>query len=91
MGFNFAFGKKQKIGKYIGAYVSDRVKEKQSYEKQLTRLEAQLKAKTIDQQVYERFRNLLEIKFIQTREEARKEIQNIFQKRLSPKPKIGGF
>ena len=78
MGFNFAFGKKQKIGKYIGTYVGDRVKEKQSYEKQLTRLEAQLKAKTIDQQVYERFRNLLEIKFVQTREEARKEIQNNF-------------
>ena len=91
MCFHFAFGKKQKICQYIGAYVSDRVKEKKSYEKQLTRLEAQLKAKTIDRQVYERYIKMLEIKFVQTSEEARKEIKNNFTKRFSPRTEIGRF
>jgi hypothetical protein len=70
MGFNFSFGKKKKIGKSIRTYVADRVKEKRSFEKQLERLEAQLQNETVDQDTYERFRDVLEINFVKQREEA---------------------
>ncbi len=76
MAFHFAFWKKQKMGKLIGDYVSDRVKEKRAFQEQLKRLYAQLQDKTIDQQIYDRLRDILEFKFILQREEARINIQN---------------
>jgi len=75
MGFHFAFWKKQKIGKLIGGYVSDRVKEKRAFQEQLKRLDSQLQEETIDQQIYERLRDVLEVNFIQQREKARTSIQ----------------
>ena len=70
MGFNFIFGKKKKIGKSIRAYVGDRVKEKRAFEQQLERLEGQLRNKTLDKETYKRLRDVLEINFVQRREEA---------------------
>ncbi|UCH32461.1 MAG: hypothetical protein JSV05_03535 [Candidatus Bathyarchaeota archaeon] len=69
MGFNLSLGKKKKIGKSIRDYVADRVKEKRSFEKQLERLEAELQNETVDQDTYERFRDVLEINFVKQREE----------------------
>jgi len=78
MGFRFAFGKTNKMGKYMDGYISDRMKEKRAYERQLKKLEAQLEENTIDKQIHERLREALEIKFIQQREEARTCIKNKF-------------
>ena len=78
MGFHFAFWKKQKIGKLIGSYVNNRVKENIAFHEQLKRLDSQLQEKTIDQQLYDRLRDILEVKFIQKGEDARTSIQNIF-------------
>ena len=76
MAFHLAFWKKQKMGKLIGDYVSDRVKEKRAFQEQLKRLYAQLQDKTIDQQIYDRLRDILEVKFILQREEARISIKH---------------
>jgi hypothetical protein len=70
MASNFVFGKKKKIGKSIRAYVGDRVKEKRAFEQQLERLEVQLRNNTVDQDTYRRLRDVLEINFVQRREEA---------------------
>jgi hypothetical protein len=78
MDFHLAFWKKQKMGKLIGNYISDRAKEKRVFQEQLKRLDAQLQDKTIDQQKYDRLRNILEVRFIRQREEARTSIQNNF-------------
>ena len=75
MGFHFAFWKKQKMGKLIDDYVNDRAKEKRVFQEQLKRLDAQLQDKTIDQQTHDRLRDILEVKFIQQREEALTSIQ----------------
>ena len=78
MGFHFSFWKKQKIGKLIGSYISDRVKEKRAFKEQLKRLDSQLQEETINQQIYERLRNVLEFNFVQKREEARLKLHNNF-------------
>lgn len=83
MGFHVVFGKKKKIGKSIRTYVKSRVNEKRAFEEQLERLEAQLENKTLDQFTYERMREILEINFIQQREEARTYMQNTFLNTLS--------
>ncbi len=70
MGIGFTFKKKNRIAKYIDSYVAARVKEKEELNQQLTKLETQLQAKEIDEQLYEQFKELLEIKVVQTREEA---------------------
>ena len=62
----------------MDGYISDRMKEKRAYERQLKKLEAQLEENTIDKQIHERLREALEIKFIQQREEARTCIKNKF-------------
>jgi hypothetical protein len=73
MDFPFDFRKKKKIRKQIVAYVEDRVKEKRSFEQQLERLKVQLRNKTVDQDTYERLRDVLEFNFVQQREEAREQ------------------
>ena len=73
MNFPFDFRKKKKIRKLIVAYVEDRVKEKRSFEQQLERLKVQLRNKTVDQDTYERLRDVLEFNFVQQREEAREQ------------------
>ncbi|MCZ2808676.1 MAG: hypothetical protein O2V44_04915 [Candidatus Bathyarchaeota archaeon] len=54
------------------------MKEKRAYERQLKKLEAQLEKNTINKQIHERLREVLEIKFIPQREEARACIKNNF-------------
>lgn len=71
------------MGKSIRAYVTSRVKEKRAFEEQLKRLEAQLQNKTLDQDLYERMREILEINFVQQGDEARMYIQNTFLNSLS--------
>ena len=70
MGIGFNFKKKNKIARYIHSYVAARVREKEELNQQLTKLETQLQEKEIDEQLYEQFKELLEIKIVQTREEA---------------------
>jgi hypothetical protein len=67
MGFNF--GKKRKMRKLIGNYVSFRIKEKRAFDDQLKRLDAQLHDKKIEPDIYERLREILEIKYFQQQEE----------------------
>jgi hypothetical protein len=78
MGFHFVFGKKKKIEKSIRTYVKKRVNKRRAFEEQLERLEAQLQNKTLDQDNYERMKDILEINFVQQREEARTYMQNTF-------------
>ncbi|UCH32498.1 MAG: hypothetical protein JSV05_03725 [Candidatus Bathyarchaeota archaeon] len=73
MNFPFDFREKKKIRKLIVAYVEDRVKEKRSFEQQLERLKVQLQNKTLDQDTYERLRDVLEFNFVRQREEAREQ------------------
>ena len=80
MGFRIAFGKTNKMGKYIGHYISDRMKEKRAYERQLKKFDAQLEKNTINKQIHDRLREDLEIEFIQQREEARACIKKQIQK-----------
>jgi hypothetical protein len=80
LGFSFVFGKKKKLRKSIRTYVADRAKEKRSFEQQLERLEAQLLNKTLDQDSYERMRDILEVSFVQEQEESRAYMQNTFLK-----------
>ena len=70
MGSALSLGKSKKTVKLIRKYVKERMNEKRVLNDQLARLDAQLQNKTIDQHIYERFRDTLEINFIKQREEA---------------------
>jgi regulator of replication initiation timing len=70
MAFGFALGKSSSTVKLIRKYVKERVKENQTLNDQLERLDAQLEDKTIDKYTYERLRDVLEINSIKQREEA---------------------
>ncbi len=76
MGCKLSFWKKKKIEKSIRAYMTNRVKEKRSFQEQLKRLEFQLQNNTLDQFSYERMRDILEINFVQQQEESRAYMQN---------------
>lgn len=52
-------------------YVRNRIKQQKLYAGQMERLQSQLRNKSIDQDTYDRLRNLLEINHEQRREEAR--------------------
>ena len=82
MVFNFGFRKKQKVGKLIGHYVKERIKERQSYNDQLERLVAQLQDETIDQLEHDRLRDLLDATYYQQQQEAWSSIQNKYAKPL---------
>ena len=71
MNFSFGFGKTTpNTGKVIQSYLKARLEEKRILSEQLKRLGAQLKDKKIDKQTYERLKDVLEINFLQQREEA---------------------
>ena len=70
MGFGFSVWKSNNTVKLIRKYVKERVKENQTLNDQLERLDAQLEDKTIDKYTYERLRDVLEINSIKQREEA---------------------
>jgi len=76
MGFNFGFRKKQNVGKLIGYYVKERIKEKQSYTEQLEILVAQLQDETIDQLEHDRLRDLLDANYYQQQQEILSHVQN---------------
>ena len=70
MAFGFGLGKSSNKVKLIRKYVKERVKENQTLNDQLERLDAQLENETIDKYTYERLRDVLEINSIKQREEA---------------------
>jgi regulator of replication initiation timing len=70
MAFGFSLGKSSNSVKLIRKYVKERVKENQTLNDQLERLDAQLENKSIDKYTYERLRDVLEINSIKQREEA---------------------
>jgi len=45
-------------------------REKRSFDQQIERLEVQIQNKTVDQDTYERLRDILEFSFVQQREDA---------------------
>jgi len=78
MGLHLGFGRKKKIGKLIGNYIKARVKEKRAFEKELEELDVWLHGKIIDQDAYQRMKDVLEVGFTRQREEALASIQNTF-------------
>jgi regulator of replication initiation timing len=78
MGFGFSVWKSNNTVKLIRKYVKERVKENQTLNDQLERLDAQLENETIDKYTYERLRDVLEINCIKQREEA---LEKTFLKR----------
>jgi len=56
--------------KLIRKYVSERAKEKKVFDNQLKRIDCQLQNNSIDECMYERLRDVLEINFFKQREEA---------------------
>jgi glucose-6-phosphate isomerase len=70
LGFGFSFGKSNNTIKTIQKFVKERIKEKQSLNDQLERIDAQFQNETIDKYTYERLRNVLEINQMKQREEA---------------------
>ena len=74
----FSFGKKRKMQKLIGNYVSFRVKEKRAFNEQLERLVAQLSDKKIEPDTYERLREVLEVKYFQQQQEEWAKIKDKF-------------
>jgi len=69
MGFNWAFGKKRKMRKLMGNYLSFRVEEKRAFDEQLKRLDTQLHDKKIEPDIYKRLTEVLEIKYLQQQQE----------------------
>ena len=67
--FNFGFGRTPNTGKVIQGYLKVRLEEKRTLRDQLERLDAQLKDNTLDQETYERLKDVLEINFLKQREE----------------------
>jgi regulator of replication initiation timing len=70
MGFGFSVWKSNNTVKLIRKYVKERVKENQTLNGQLERLDTQLENKTIDEDTYKRLRAVIEINSIKQREEA---------------------
>ena len=61
MGFGLSFGRNTNQVKLIRKYVKERAKEKRILNSQFKKLEDELKNKAIDQNTYERLRDVLEI------------------------------
>ena len=75
MGFPFiVLGKERKRRKLIRKYMKDRVEQKKVFDEQLTRLALQLRDKTIDQDTYDRLRDILEIHFLTRSVDAREKL-----------------
>ncbi len=83
MGFGSAFSKKAKMQKLIGNYVKRRIKERTAFTQQIKWLDTQLYDKQIDQDTYERFREILEIKDLEKQQEGWSKIQNKFRNPLN--------
>ena len=66
---------KKKLAKLARAYMKDRLKQRETLNKQLEILGAQLRNKTVDKNTYARLKNVLEINFAKRSEEARLELE----------------
>jgi hypothetical protein len=80
MVFNFPFGKKKKIQKLIGNFVSSRVKEKRAFANLIEQLDAELYNNQIEQKAYERLRWNIEVQFYQKQQKEWAEIKPKFHK-----------
>ena len=69
--------------KLIGDYVDFRVKEKRAFDEHVKRLDAQLRDKIIEQDIYDRFITVLEAKYFQKQQESWAKIQNKFRNPLN--------
>ncbi len=83
MGFTLSFGKKRKFRKLISDYVNSRAKEKRVFQKQIERLDAQLRNKIVEQETYERLKILLEAKHLQLQQEEWAKIEDDVHSLLS--------
>ena len=70
MGLGLSRKRKTKSAKVIHKFIKQRVNEKKILDKQLKRLDSQLENESIDQNTYERLRDLLEINSIKQRDSA---------------------
>ena len=66
---------KKKLAKLARAYMRDRLRQRDTFTKQLEGLDAQLRNKTIGKSTYARLRKVLEINFAKRSEEARLQLE----------------
>jgi len=64
----------RRLAKLVNAYIKTISERKESYKKQLNKLQELLEAKSIDELTYERLNQALEKDYIQKREEARMQL-----------------
>lgn len=83
MGFSLPFGKERKMRKLIGNYIKDRVREKKAFYEQISRLDAQLNDKQIEQSTYERLIAILETQYYQKQNEEWAKVVTKFQNPLN--------
>jgi hypothetical protein len=78
MVFSSSFGKKRQFRKLIKNYISFRIKEKRDFDEQLKRLDAQLQDEELTPDVYERLKDVLEIKYFEQQQEEWAKVRNKF-------------
>lgn len=83
MASHFGFGKKKKIGKFMGNYIEARRNERRAFEKELEKLDVLLRDGIIDQETYQRMKDMLEVAFVRQREEALASLQDTFLNTLT--------
>ncbi len=64
----------RRVAKLVNAYIKTVSKRKESYRKQLNKLQELLKAQSIDELTYERLKRALENDYVQKLEEARMQL-----------------
>ncbi len=69
MGFSLPFGKERKTRKLIENYLKNEAGEREAFNEQTKRLDAQLHDRQIDQQTHERYRAILEKHYHQKQKE----------------------
>jgi hypothetical protein len=67
----------KKLAKLARAYLRDRLKQKEAFNKQLEILDAQLRNKKIDKNTYVRLKKVLETDFTTRSEEARLQLETM--------------
>ena len=78
MFLGFGFRKRDNSVKIIRNYIEQRIKEKKILNDQIRILETQLQEGSIDEDIYERSRDIIEIQFLIQRDER---IQKVFTKK----------
>ena len=83
MGFGLFVNKKTKMRRLIKNYVKLRIKEKKTFDQQIKLLEAQLIDKQIENQTFERLKDVLESQYYQKQQEQWVGVENKFQNPLN--------